>query len=126
MKKKSPLHELVNSMLVPMAIMTAVCWAVTLFWGFDVPMLLGFAIGCVYSMACCEYLAISCEKAVELDVQKGKRVMLACYLIRFAGLFLLCAAAMLTGRINGIGVLVPQFFPRIILTVKEFIVRKGR
>ena len=126
MKGKSPLRELVRSMLVPMAVMTLVCWAVTLIWGFDLPTLIGFALGFVYVCVCYEYLAFSCEKAVELDVQKGKRVMLTCYLVRFAGLFALSAAAMLTGWVNVIGILVPQFFPRIILTAKEFFLRKGR
>lgn len=126
MKGKSPLRELVRSMLVPMAVMTLVCWAVTLIWGFDLQTLIGFALGFVYVTVCYEYLAISCEKAVELEVQKGKRVMLTCYLVRFAGLFALSAAAMLTGWVNVIGILVPQFFPRIILTAKEFFIRKGR
>ena len=124
MKDKSPLRELVHSMLLPMAVMTVVCWAVTLIWGFDVPTLIGFAIGYVYVVVCYEYLAWSCEKAVELDVRKGKRVMLTCYMVRYAGLFALSAAAMLTGYVNVIGVLVPQFYPRIILTAKEFFIKK--
>ena len=124
MKEKSPLRRLVRSMLFPMAVMTLVCWAVTLIWGFDVPTLAGFALGYVYVIVCYEYLASSCEKAVELDVAKGKRVMLICFFVRFAGLFALSAAAMLTGFVNVIGILVPQFFPRIVLTAKEFLIKK--
>ena len=124
MKDKSPLRELVRGMLAAMAVMTAVCWAITLLWGFDLPTLFGFAVGYVYVVVCYFYLARCCEKAVELDVQKGKRVMLTCYLVRFAGLFALSAAAMLTGSLNVIGILVPQFFPRIILTTREFFINK--
>lgn len=124
MKEKSPLRELVHGMLLPMAVMTLVCWAVTLIWGFDVPTLAGFALGYVYVAACYEYLAWSCEKAVELDVSKGKRVMLICFFVRFSGLFALSAAAMLTGWLNVIGILVPQFYPRILLTAKEFFIKK--
>lgn len=126
MKEKSPLRELVRSLLVPMAVMTAVCWAVTLIWGFDIPTLAGFAVGYGYVAACYFYLARCCERAVELDAAKGKRVMLVCYGVRYAGLFALSAFAMLTHYLNVIGILMPQFFPRIVLTVKElFIKRKG-
>ena len=124
MKGKSPLRELVCSMLVPMAVMTLVCYGVTLFWGCDVPTLIGFAVGYGYVVACYFYLASSCEKAVELDVKKGKRVILTCFFVRFAGLFALCAGSMLTGYVNVIGVLVPQFYPRIVLTAKEFFIKK--
>ena len=120
MENKSTLRKLVGDMIVPMAVMTAVCWAFTLIWGFKLSNLAGFAVGFAYVWVCYEYLARSCERAVELDVPRAKRVMLVCYLVRFAGLFALCAAAMLTGYINVAGVLVPQFFPRIILTVKHF------
>ncbi len=113
-------------MLVPMAVMTLVCYGVTLFWGFDVPTLIGFLLGYGYVWLCYEYLAKSCERAVELDVKKGKRVMMTCYIVRFSGLFILSAAAMLTGYVNVIGILVPQFFPRIVLTAREFFIRKER
>ena len=117
---KATVRKLVREMIVPMGIMTAVCWAFTLIWGFKLSNLAGFCVGFVYVWVCYEYLARSCERAVELDVTKAKRVMLVCYLGRFAGLFALCAAAMLTGYISAVGVLVPQLFPRIILTVKQF------
>ncbi len=116
----SGLRELVVSLLVPMAAMSAVCWLVSLIWGFSLPALIGFCLGYGYVVFCCFYLASSCEKAVELDVKRGKRVMLTCYAVRFAGLFALCAFSMLTGYINVYGVLLPQFFPRIVLTVTEF------
>ena len=111
-------------MLIPMAVMTVVCYAFTLIWGFDVPTLIGFAVGYGYVVVCYEYLAYSCEKAVELDVKKGKRTMLTCFAVRYAGLFALSAAAMLTGCMNVIGILVPQFYPRIVLTAKEFFIKK--
>ena len=125
-KEKSPLGELVRSLLLPMAVMSVVCWVVTLIWGFDIPTLAGFCIGYGYVAACYFYLARCCERAVELDEVKGKRVMLVCYGVRYAGLFALSAFAMLTHYLNVIGILMPQFFPRIVLTVKElFIKRKG-
>lgn len=126
MKEKSPLRELVVSMLLPMGIMSAVSWCVTLIWGFDIPTLAGFAVGYGYVVLCYFYLASSCEKAVELDVQKGKRTMLTCFFVRFAGLFALSAFAMLTHWLNVIGILMPQFFPRIVLTAKELFIRKER
>ena len=99
-------------------------WAVTLIWGFDIPTLAGFAVGYGYVAACYFYLARCCERAVELDAAKGKRVMLVCYGVRYAGLFALSAFAMLTHLLNVIGILMPQFFPRIVLTAKELFIKK--
>lgn len=126
MEQKSDLSALVRSLVLPMGLMTALCWVATLPWGFSLPTLIGFAVGYGYVLVCYFYLARSCERAVELDVKKGKQVMLVCYLVRFAGLFALCAVSMLTKYINVIGVLVPQFFPRIVLTVKQFASGKER
>lgn len=126
MQGENSLRQLVRSMLTAMAVMTVLCWAFTLIWGFSLKTLIGFALGYGYVTACYFYLASCCEKAVELDVAKGKRLMLRCYIVRYAGLFALSAFSMLTGCINVVGILVPQFFPRIILMFREFAVRKER
>lgn len=123
-KETSALRPLLNKIYPAGVVMTLVCWLFTLIWGFELKTLLGFLVGCGYMCLCYEYLARVCERAVRLDKKRGGRAVTACYMIRFAGLFALCAAGMLTGYLNFAGILLPQFFPKIILTVMQF--TKGR
>ncbi len=124
--EKSEIQRLLRKIYSRSAVMTAAAWCVTLIWGFRLGNLLGFMIGYGYMCLCMSYLGRTCEKAVELDEKKAKKSMLVCYILRYAGLFALCAAAMLTGAVSGVCVLVPQFFPRIALSLMQFCERKDK
>jgi len=117
---KSEIRLLLEKIYPAAALMTAACWCVTLFGGFKIENLLGFAVGFGYMCLCYEYLGRVCERAAKLDKKRAGRAVTACYFIRSGGLFILCAAGMLTGRLSFAGLLIPQFFPRIILTVMQF------
>lgn len=119
-KETSTLRPLLNKIYPAGGVITAVCWLFTLIWGFELRTLLGFLVGYGYMCLCYEYLARVCERVVRLDRKRGGRAVTACYMIRFAGLFLLCAMGMLTGYLNFVGILLPQFFPKIILMVMQF------
>lgn len=119
-KETSALRPLLNKIYPAGGVITAVCWLFTLIWGFELRTLLGFLVGYGYMCLCYEYLARVCERAVRLDRKRGGRAVTACYMIRFAGLFLLCAMGMLTGYLNFVGILLPQFSPKIILMVMQF------
>ena len=107
------------------AVMTAFCFAVTLLWGFKFSQLLGFGIG--YAFMCGQYLYFGrcCETAVTLDRKAAVRKMRTCYALRMSALVLISCAAAYTGLANFTGVLIPQLFPRMILTADHFIGRKG-
>lgn len=122
--EKSQIRPLLSKIYPLGGILTAFCWVFTLIWGFKLENLLGFLIGYGYMCLCYEYLGRVCEKAVRLDKKRAGRAMTSCYLIRYAGLFGLCAAGMLTGYFSFTGILLPQFFPRIILSIMQF-TRKG-
>ena len=87
-------------------VMAAVCW--------------GYMCLCMY------YLGVTCEKAVELEDKKAKRTMLGCYMTRYGVLFVLCAGAMLTKAVSPVGILLPQFYPRIILYVIQIRERRDK
>ena len=119
--------------------MAVVCWAFTLLWGFDITQLAGFALGWGYMCLCMYYLGVTCEKAVELvgmaecvnilmelEGKKAKRTMLGCYMTRYGVLFVLCAGAMLTKAVSPVGILLPQFYPRIILYVIQIRERRDK
>lgn len=52
--------------------------------------------------------------------------MLGCYMARYGVLFVLCAGAMLTKAVSPVGILLPQFYPRIILYVIQIRERRDK
>ena len=63
---------------------------------------------------------------MELEGKKAKRTMLGCYMTRYGVLFVLCAVAMLTKAVSAVGILLPQFYPRIILYVIQIRERRDK
>lgn len=106
------------------AVLTAVCFLITLFWGFRISQLLGFGLGYGFMCAQFEYFGRCCESAVLLDRKSGVRKMRVCYAVRMSALVTLSCIAAYTGFANFTGILIPQLFPRIILTADHFIGRK--
>lgn len=125
-KDRSEIRKLLGRIYPIGGVLAAVCFLVTLIRGFELRTLAGFAVGYGYMCLCCFYLGSTCERAVSMDKGRAKRAMLVCYFLRYGGLFVLCAASMLTGAVNVVGVLVPQFFPRIALTIIQFLDRKDK
>ena len=122
----SGIYTLMKKMFPYGVVLLVLCWCFTLIWGFDLSTLTGFVVGFVYACISCAYLGYCCENSVKLDVKKAKRKMLGCYFTRFSVLFLLCAFAMLTKKINVVGVLVPQFYPKIVLQIMQWSEKSGR
>ena len=107
------------------AVLTALCFAVTLIWGFKVSQLLGFGLGYGFMCAQFEYFGRCCESAVKLDRKAAVRKMRVCYALRMTALVILTCTAAYTGYANFTGILIPQLFPKIILTAEHFLGRKG-
>ena len=107
------------------AALTALCFAVTLIWGFKVSQLLGFGLGYGFMCAQFEYFGRCCESAVKLDRKAAVRKMRVCYALRMTALVILTCTAAYTGYANFTGILIPQLFPKIILTAEHFLGRKG-
>lgn len=122
----SELGALLKKICLWGGVMAAACWAFTLLWGFDITQLTGFLFGWGYMCLCMFYLGVTCENAVELDGKKAKRSMLGCYVARYGVLFVLCAVAMLTKAVSAVGILLPQFYPRIILYVMQIRERRDK
>ena len=100
--------------------MTAVCWLVMVLSGFDWRDLTGCVIGYGYMCLCYEYLGRTCERAVRCERKRAERMMRSCYFLRFGGLMALCLLGEQTRTANFIGIILPQFFPRMILTYAQF------
>ena len=115
------LAPIVGRLCRAMLCASAVCFLFTLFWGFEWRNLFGFAVGGANACAGMIYLSKTVEKAVECDQKRAKRMMLSCYGIRLAVLTALCAVSVLTGVISVVGIIMPQLFPRILLTADHFL-----
>lgn len=124
-KEVSVTRPLLNKIYKWGAVMTAVCFGVTLIWGFQVSQLLGFGLGYGFMCGQFEYFGRCCESAVRLDRKAAVRKMRVCYAARMSALIILSCAAAYTGFANFTGILLPQLFPRMILTADHFIGRKG-
>lgn len=107
------------------AVLTVIGFAVTLFRGFKVSQLLGFLLGYGFMCAQFEYFGRSCESAVKLDRKSAVRKMRVCYAVRMSSLVILSCTAAYTGIANFTGILIPQLFPKMILTADQFFGRKG-
>lgn len=123
-QNSSQLMPGVKRLCLAMLAAGAVCFCFTLITGFEWRNALGFAVGTLYACGCMLYLAASSERAVKTgSTAKAKRIMRSCYGIRLSLLTVLCAAAMLTGAMSPVGIIVPQLFPRILLTGAHFMGR---
>lgn len=108
--------------LVPvMMIVNIAFFLLTLIWGFDIKNLIGFTIGFVYMVWCYYYLGRTIDAAVEMTVKKAKRAMAICYAVRFAGLFILCFVAFQFKLYSAVGIIIPQFYPKIVLSADALI-----
>lgn len=126
LEKKDGIKPLLKLMIPRMIALNLPVFAVTLVWGFDPSMLVGLAVGTVYSIACCVYLWKTINKAVEKGENKARALMMSCYLVRFLGLGVLGYFALSYDFMSFTGLLLPQFYPRIILSVMTFLEKKGK
>lgn len=125
--EESGIGELTLRLLPKMGIMSAVCLVLSMIISFDLRNIPGFIVGYVYACFCLIYLARTCgEAALCGDVKRAKGMMRRCYLYRFAGLFALGAAALLLDIMSFAGVLIPQLFPKILLSFERLFERKEK
>lgn len=124
-KEASVTRPLLNKIYGWGAVLTVLCFAVTLIWGFKAAQLLGFGLGYGFMCAQFEYFGRCCESAVRLDRKSAVRKMRVCYAARMSALAILSCIAAYTGFANFTGILIPQLFPKMILTADHFVGRKG-
>lgn len=123
-ENKDGIKPLLKKLFPRMIIINIPVWLITLLWGFDLTMIVGLAVGTAYSIFSCIYLANTINKAVECSQGKAKSMMIGCYLVRLLGIGFLGYLALSYDFMNFVGFLLPQFYPRIVLTIMTFIEKK--
>lgn len=119
-ERKDGIKPLLKKLFPAMTALNIPVWLVTLLWGFDITMIVGLAVGTVYSIFCCRYLAKTINSAILKSEGKAKAMMMSCYMVRFLGLGVLGYVALSFDFMNFVGLLLPQFYPRIILSAITF------
>ncbi len=90
----------------------------------DVPMLQGILIGSVYALLNFRLLAVSINRAVLMPPGKAQIFAGVSYFGRFALSAVIILAAIKADYINALGVIIPMFFPKVII-ISSAIKRKS-
>ena len=95
----------------------------------DGPVLLGGIVGLALAVGNFFLMALNADaaadRAVNQDVQGGKKLMTASYIFRLALIFGILLLLVRSGRCNAIASIVPLALVRWILTAAEFFRKKG-
>ena len=96
---------------------------------FDRSVLLGAVVGALLAPANCFLMALSADcaadKAEKQNVKGGQALIQLSYIGRLIGLFLVLVLCALTKIFNLFALVIPLVFTRPILTVSEFLKKKG-
>lgn len=82
---------------------------------FDIPMLQGILIGSVYALLNFRLIAVSLNRAVQMSPGRAQVFAGVSYVGRLALTAAIILAAIKVDYINAFGVIVPMFFPKIII-----------
>ncbi|WP_313567568.1 ATP synthase subunit I [Acetoanaerobium noterae] len=82
---------------------------------FDIPMLQGILIGSVYALLNFRLIAVSLKRAVQMSPGRAQIFASISYMGRLALTAAIILAAIKVDYINAFGVIVPMFFPKIII-----------
>ncbi len=121
----NPLRKLIWEMVPGMFILTVIAYIISLIWGFRLSVLIGFLLGFAYVTLSHFYMAETILRAVRQSKKKAQRMMFFCYLLRYLLLILLCLIAVRVKVLNVFAILVPQFFPRLVLMFNNLKERKA-
>ena len=121
----NPLRSMLREMVPGLVVLTVIAFLISLIWGFKLSVLIGFLVGLIFVVLSYFYMAETIYKSVRQSKKKAQRLMFFCYLSRYLMLVLLCLIAIKTKLFSVFGVLIPQLFPRIVLTLGNFKERKA-
>ncbi len=120
----NPLRKMLREMIPALSILTFIAFLISLFWGFRLSVLIGFALGFIYVVLSYYFLSETIYRSVKQSKKNAQRMMFFCYLLRYLILVILCLVAAITKFINVFALLVPQFFPRLVLMFNNY--REGK
>ncbi len=125
--KANRMNKDLTVLYIGMAILNLFVFLISLFWSFQMKLILGLLIGYLYMCWNLWYLNYSIKNSVSKSVSKAKNSFFSSYIIRYAILGVIVVFAIQTGYVSYIGICIPLFYPKIVLTGYLFILdKKGK
>lgn len=121
--KDNPLRPFFKKLLFKMSVLLILTYIITALISFsiDVKMIIGLLIGFVYMIFSNVFMADSIYSALMFKQAHAKRLVMSSYIIRYVLLLAVCVIGYKIGVLNPFGVLIPQFYPRIAMTIDNFL-----
>jgi uncharacterized Tic20 family protein len=123
LNKKEPVIEEMRSLapyfLAAAGIYFAILAVLFFVMGYDYTLFIGGVYGCIVCVGNFLALGKTAQKAVKRDAKSAQNYMNTMYCVRYLALFVLLAIAALAPFINLIAAIIPLFFPKIVITIRE-------
>lgn len=121
--KDNPLRPFFKKLLFKMSVLLILTYIITALISFsiDFKMIIGLLVGFIYMIFSNIFMADSIYCALTFKQAHAKRLVMSSYMIRYVLLLGVCIIGYKIGILNPFGVLIPQFYPRIAMTIDNFL-----
>ncbi len=121
--RDNPLRSFFKKLFFKMSVLLVLTYIITALISFsiDIKMIIGLLIGFAYMIFSNIFMADSIYCALTFKQTHAKRLVMSSYIIRYILLLGVCVIGYKIGILNPFGVLIPQFYPRIAMTIDNFL-----
>lgn len=121
--KDNPLRPFFKKLIFKMAVLLVITYVITALISFslDLKMIAGLLVGFAFMIASNLFMADCMYYGVMVNRLHAKKIIVGSYMIRYILLFLICVLGYKFIKINPFGVLIPQFYPRIAMTIDNLL-----
>ena len=121
--RDNPLRPFFKKLFFKMSVLLVLTYIITALISFsiDIKMIIGLLIGFAYMIFSNIFMADSIYCALTFKQAHAKRLVMSSYIIRYILLLGVCVIGYKIGILNPFGVLIPQFYPRIAMTIDNFL-----
>lgn len=124
MKNNNGLHHDIKKLVIGMSILSLIAFGISLIWGVKIDFLLGTLIGLAFSIFNMIYLGYTVTKAMNMEHGKAKKYLVSNYLFRYLVFGVIFALSVYSNYVNILALILPLFYPRIVLAVIAIFDRK--
>lgn len=124
MKDNNELHHDIKKLIIGISILSLLSFCISLIWGFKIEFLLGTLIGLIFTCFNMIFLGIIVTKSINMEQGKAKKLLFSSYLLRYSVFGVIFAISVYSSCINILALILPLFYPRIVLSIITFYERK--
>lgn len=121
--KDNPLRPFFKKLILKMLVLLVLTYIITalISFSFDVKMIIGLLVGFIFMIFSNLFMADSIYCALTVKKARAKGIVMTSYIIRYVLLLGICVLGYKIRILNPFGVLIPQFYPRIAMTIDNFL-----